>query len=177
MIPIAPWVPPKMVYGVPVWIIKLVAAVVLAIGLFWFGWSKGSDSVQAEWDADKVRVAALFAAEKERTAAVSVETITRFVDRVRIIKGKSETIIQEVPVYVTAQADADCTINNGFVRVHDAASAGTLPPAPGDTDAAASAIKLSDVGQTVAENYGLYHEVAAQLEALQDWIKGVGGQK
>lgn len=53
--------------------------------------------------------------------------VTQYVNRIRIVREKGETIIKEVPVYVPVQADAACTLNRGFVRLHDAAAAGELP--------------------------------------------------
>ena len=165
------FIPPE--YKILAYVAAALAVLAVLIGAFTYGWNKGSANVQAKWDADKVQVEALLATERTRQAVVTVETVTRFVDRVRIVKEKAQTITREVPVYVTAQADADCVINNGFVRVHDAASAGTLPPGPSDTDAAASAVALSTVAETVTANYGTCHENAEQLIALQGWVKAV----
>ena len=67
------------------------------------------------------------AAIRERRAQATVKVVTQYVDRVRVVREKGETIIKEVPVYVPVQADAACTINRGFVRLHDAAAAGELP--------------------------------------------------
>ena len=69
------------------------------------------------------------------------------------------------------QADAACTINRGFVRLHDAAAAGELPEPARDTDAAAAGLALSTVAGTVAANYQTCHENAEQLRALQGWVR------
>lgn len=45
----------------------------------------------------------------------------------------------------------------------------TLKPLPGDPG---TPVPARQAAQTVAENYGLYHEVAEQLRALQAWILG-----
>lgn len=86
--------------------------------------------------------------------------VTKYVDRVRLMREKGNTIIKEVPVYVPAQADAACTVNLGFVRLHDAAAAGELTTPARDSDAAASSIALSTVATTVAANYQTCHETA-----------------
>jgi len=70
---------------------------------------------------------------------------------------------------VPVQADAGCTINRGFVRLHDAAAAGELPEPARDADAAAAGLALSAVAGTVAANYQTCHETAEQLRALQEW--------
>ncbi|MFX7930435.1 hypothetical protein ABTK36_19965, partial [Acinetobacter baumannii] len=54
-------------------------------------------------------------------------TVTQYVDRERVIRLKGDTIIKEVPRYVPVQADAACVVPRGFVRLHDAAAAGTVP--------------------------------------------------
>ena len=46
-----------------------------------------------------------------------------------------------------------------------------VPDAPGRDHDAPSGIALSAVAETVAGNYGICHENAAQLTAAQDWIK------
>ena len=68
------------------------------------------------------------------------------------------------------QADAACTINRGFVRLHDAAATGELPEPARDADAAAADIALSAVAGTLAANYQTCHENAEQLRALQAWV-------
>ena len=72
--------------------------------------------------------------------------------------------------FVPVQADAACTINRGFVRLHDAAATGELPEPARDADAAAAGIALSAVAGTLAANYQTCHENAEQLRALQAWV-------
>ena len=117
------------------------------------------------------------AAVRERQAQATVKVVTQYVDRVRIVREKGETIIKEVPVYVPVQADAACTINRGFVRLHDAAAAGELPEPARDPDAAAAGLALSAVAGTVAANYQTCHENAEQLRALQTWVREMGAAK
>ena len=107
----------------------------------------------------------------------TVKVVTKYVDRVRLMREKGDTIIKEVPVYVPAQADAACTVNRGFVRLHDAAAAGELPTSTGDSDAAASSLALSTVATTVAANYQTCHENAEQLRALQGWVRATASIK
>lgn len=97
--------------------------------------------------------------------------ITQYVDRVREVRVKGDTIIQKVPVYVTAQADAACTVPVGFVRLHDAAATNTAPDDPSDSDAQPSGVALSAVAATVADNYTAYYELAARFDALRDRLR------
>ncbi|QRQ88513.1 hypothetical protein [Cupriavidus oxalaticus] len=105
----------------------------------------------------------------------SIVTVTEYVDRVQTIRVKGDTIIKEVPRYVTVQADAACTVPVGFVRLHDAAATGdVLDSDPGDSDAAPSGVALSAVGSTVAANYTVNNETAQQLSALQATLRAQG---
>jgi len=108
---------------------------------------------------------------RERQAQATVKVVTQYVDRVRLMREKGDTIIKEIPVYVPVQADAACSIKRGFVRLHDAAVADELPEPARDADAAAAGIALSAVAGTVAANYQTCHENAEQLRALQAWVR------
>ena len=136
---------------------------------------KGTERVQAKWDAQVREQAVQVAVQQQRQAEATVKVVTRYVDRVRVVREKGQTIVKEVPVYVPVQADAACSVNRGFVRLHDAATAGDLPKPAGDADAAASGVALSAVAGTVADNYRICRENAEQLTALQDWAIENGG--
>ena len=155
------------------WPYRWLALVLLAAALIGFGWIKGAGHVQAQWDAAIQKQTLQIAAIRERQAQATVKVVTQYVDRVRVVREKGETIIKEVPVYVPVQADAACTINRGFVRLHDAAAEGRTPEPARDTDAAAAGIALSAVAGTVASNYQTCFETAEQLRALQVWIKEI----
>ena len=152
------------------WPYRCLALILLAAALIGFGWIKGAGHVQAQWDAAVQQQTLQVASTRERQAQATVKVVTRYVDRVRVVREKGDTIIKEVPVYVPAQADAACTVNRGFVRLHDAAAAGELPEPATDADAAAAGIALSTVAGTVVANYQTCHETAEQLRALQEWV-------
>ena len=133
--------------------------------------------MQAQWAAAAQQQTLQTATIRERQAQATVKVVTQYVDRVRIVREKGDTIIKEVPVYVPVQADAACTINRGFVRLHDAAAAGELPEPARDADAASAGIALSAVAGTVAANYQTCQENAEQLRALQAWVREMGAAK
>jgi len=97
--------------------------------------------------------------------------ITRYVDRVQVVREAARVITKEVPVYVTPEADAACAVPAGFVRIHDAAAEGRAPEPPtGDPDAPAAGLALSAVADTVAGNYETCHVIREQLIGLQEWV-------
>lgn len=107
-------------------------------------------------------------------ARVTQRVVTEYVDRVRVVRERGETILKEVPVYVTRQADDRCPVPVGFVRLHDAAAENRVPDSgnTGDPDAPAPGVALSTVAVTVAGNYAACHEIREQLTSLQDWVRG-----
>lgn len=152
------------------WPYRWLAVAALAVALIGLGWVTGAGHVQAQWDAAAQQQNLVIAAVRQRQAEATVQVVTQYVDRVRVVREKADTIIKEVPVYVPVQADSACTINRGFVRLHDAAAAGELPEPARDADAAPAGLALSAVAGTVAENYQTCHENAEQLRALQAWV-------
>jgi hypothetical protein len=97
-------------------------------------------------------------------AVVSDKTITKYVDRVQIVQGKSRTIIKEIKVYVKDS----CDLSGGFRLWHDSAVNNELPAA-GIIDA--ETVSLETVAETIAGNYGICHENSTTLSALQEWVK------
>lgn len=93
----------------------------------------------------------------------------------RVIQTNTRTIIERIPVSVTEAADVACPIPLGFVRVHDAAAAGS--PTAGfayrapEPDAAASDALLSETAGLLTENYGACHANAEQLASLQELVR------
>jgi len=153
---------------------KPLAVVVVAFALIAIGWFGGAAHVQDQWDAEK-QALALSASETGRhQAEATIKVVTEYVDKIKVVRERGATIIKEVPVYVTTQADADCLINAGFVRLHDAAAGNAVSLSPGPADAAPSGVALSTVAGTVADNYQRCHENAAQLIALQQWTMAMG---
>jgi len=153
------------------WPYRLLALAALCIAVFGFGWLKGTSHVHAQWDAATAAQQQAQAQVQTRQAEATVQVVTQYVDRIQVVREKGDTLIQEVPIYVPIQADAACTVQHGFVSLHDAAAAGELPQSARDADAPAEGLALSAVAATVVTNYQTCHENAEQLKALQDWIR------
>ncbi|MGO1069241.1 hypothetical protein [Lysobacter sp. CA199] len=112
-------------------------------------------------------------AEAARDLALASErVVTRYVDRVQVVRGNAQIITKEIPIYVTPTADAACTVPVGFVRLHDAAAANEpTGPSPGHPDAPSAGVALSDVAGVVADNYAACHANAEQVIGLQDYVR------
>lgn len=148
---------------------RLLGGIAFISAVFFAGLMTGRGQVQDNWDAAIVKQSLIVAGVKTKQAEATVQVVTEYVDRIQTVRLAGQTIIKEVPVYVPAQADAACSLSRGFVRLHDAAAAGSLPGPASGPDATPAGIALSAVAGTVADNYQRCHENAAQLTALQDW--------
>lgn len=104
-----------------------------------------------------------------KLAEGTTRVVTEYVDRVQLVHERGDTIVKEVPIYVTANADAACVVPAGFVQLHDTAASGSPTAGPaGNPDAPAAATPLSAVAETVASNYATCHATAEQVVALQE---------
>lgn len=102
----------------------------------------------------------------------NIKTVTEYVERVTIVRQRGATIIKEVPIYVSKEADSQCAVPNGFVWMHDnaATSSTVVANTPSPDYAGPSGVALSQVAATVAYNYQQFHEMRQQTLALQQWI-------
>lgn len=150
---------------------KLVAQVgsviVLAFGLY----LEGGLSNEDKWQAKVKEMEAEIAKVEKAGAEASVKVVTKYVDRVQIVKEKGDVLIQKVPEYISKDSDAKCVVPNGFVVLHDAAAKGEVPDSTRDVNEAASGVALSTVGKTVTENYTTCHQNVEQLKSLQEWVR------
>lgn len=150
---------------------RLLGILAFIAAVFVSGLITGREQVQDDWDAANNKQAAQVATVKVEQAEATTQVVTQYVDRVQVVRQKGADIIKEVPVYVTKEADSGCVVPRGFVRLHDAAAAGSLAGPTGSTDAAPAGIALSSVAATVTDNYERCRENSTQLESLQEWIK------
>ena len=146
---------------------QVVSVVVLAFGLF----LEGGLSNEDKWQLKVKEMQAQIAQTEKAGAEASVKIVTKYVDRVQIVKEKGDAIVQKIPEYISKESDAKCTIPNGFVVLHDAAVKGEVPDSSRDSNEAASGIALSSVGKTVTQNYTICHQTEEQLKALQEWVR------
>lgn len=101
-----------------------------------------------------------------KQSQISDSVTTKYVDRIKIVQGRTQEIIKEIKVYV--KDDADTYLPGGFRMLHDLAiydpgnSSGTVDETP---------VKTQDFAETVVRNYGICQENSQTLEALQDFVR------
>lgn len=120
-------------------LIRVGAITLLAVAIFCFGWVKGAGQIEAKWERQTAQVERAHDAEISRLALIKAKVETRYVERSQVARRVAETIVKEVPVYVTAHDNARCTIPDGFVSLLNRAAQSGVPRADPASVAADSA--------------------------------------
>ncbi|PFH07843.1 hypothetical protein BCF11_0190 [Collimonas sp. PA-H2] len=84
--------------------------------------------------------------------AVVAQAQIKYVDRIRTIYVKGETIEKQVPIYITQADNVRFAVNAGFVRLYDAAWSGEDPGPAADSDRKPVGISLAQVAEVDAFN-------------------------
>ena len=148
-------------------IVQVLSIAVVSFSLY----MEGAISNQQEWEAKVAQVKLDMAVKETAAAETTVKVVTKYVNKIQVVKEAGDVIYKEIPIYITKNDDSKCVVPNGFVLLHDSASRNEIPNATRSVDAGASEVKISDVAGTVTENYTTYHQVSEQLKALQSWVK------
>jgi hypothetical protein len=113
----------------------------------------------------KARVAV--AEQQSKDANTALEKKTK--EKVRVIKETvyvNKTIIKET---AGRQIDSQCVLPKSAVSLHNSASSNQVSRGPESTDGTPSAVKASELLETVVDNYGTCHETAEKLRGWQEW--------
>ena len=102
-----------------------------------------------------------------KQSQISDSVTTKYVDRIKIVQGRTQEIIKEIKVYV--KDDADTYLPGSFRMLHDLAINYDPGSASGAVDE--TPVKTQDVAETVVRNYGICQENSQTLEALQDFVR------
>ena len=141
---------------------QFVGVLLISLGLFF----KGKEQERLEWEMQLAEARLEIASLQAQAAEINVQVLTEFYPQIRYIDRLEQQVVTE---FITIRDDSACTINNGFVRLHDSIVM-QKPIEPTETDKLPSDVKLSDVGSVVKENYSTCQRTAQQLKSLQDWV-------
>ena len=86
---------------------KILAVIIFIVSSYAIGFHTGKMQ-----ELKKQEVVALRANVKQQQS--SVKTVTEYVDKVKIVRQKGETVVKEIPVYITKDVDSGCVIPDAF---------------------------------------------------------------
>lgn len=137
------------------------------------GFGLGGKYVYGKWLDEKAAQAVQAVKIVTRQGAVTERVLTQYRDRVQVREGATTTIEKEVTKYVESKPLAlACMLDVRWMRLHDAAAAGAVPPPATAADAAPGTVTAAAALPVVTGNYATCGRNADRLDALQAWVRG-----
>ncbi|BBE09680.1 Uncharacterized protein MCB1EB_1519 [Mycoavidus cysteinexigens] len=107
----------------------------------------------------------------EAQAKVVIQTEIQYRDRIKIVKEKGETIIKEVPIYVTQTDAANFGVNVGFVRHYNAAFSNEPAGAASELDRRPASVSLTEIAKVNAFNANICWQWREQAIGLKTFYR------
>ena len=146
-------------------------ATTIGIAIWGHGYHKGSIKLY-EYQAEQARAAVVIVTKR---GAVTEKVITKYIK----VRGETQYVTQyvekEIPVY--EKSNPGYCLDGAWRRLHDAASANSVPESPALSDGEIGAPKAAEAISTVTQNYAACHRTADKLDALQEWVREQGKVK
>jgi len=135
----------------------IMCSCIVLIGLG--SWAEGRQNILSEGAKEVEKVVV-----KEKI--ITKVVVQKYTEKVKEI----EVVHDQIAEQINTKDDHMCDVPESFVRLHDSAAKNTISESSSATDGASSGVALSTVENTIIDNYELYHKVAEELSALQEWV-------
>ena len=145
---------------------KLLAGAALIIGVFFYGYMKGSAYAEAELQKFAAKASQQVAELEKKNAEISNNVVTEYVDRTNTIREKEYVYIDTAKNVVPSQS----VMSNGWVFTHDSSATARDADPTRASDATSSGITDTTALVGIITNYSRCQQNAQQLIALQKWI-------
>jgi hypothetical protein len=145
---------------------KLLAIGAALVGVFIFGYMKGSAYAEAELARFSAEKSAQIAELERKNSEISTEVVTEYVDRTNVIKEKEYVYRDIAQNTVPSQS----IMSNGWVYTHDISATSGNADAARSSDASPSGIADTTALVGIITNYSRCQQNAEQLRQLQQWI-------
>ncbi len=145
---------------------KLLAIGAALVGVFVFGYMKGSAYAEAELARYSAQKSEQIAELERKNSAISTEVVTEYVDRTNTIREKEYVYIDTAKNIVPSQS----VMSNGWVFTHDSSATASDADPTRASDASSSGITDTTALVGIITNYSRCQQNAQQLIALQKWI-------
>lgn len=146
---------------------KIAAAVFLLIAVFGIGYMKGSSRADVIIAEAGAKASEQIAELERKNSEISNTVVTKYVDKVRVVKEREYVYLGQVENNVPSQFN----LSNGWLYLHDFGAKGSDADSARASDATASGIKDNTALGVILENYSACTENFGQIEALQQWIR------
>jgi len=154
------WIPLMGQYRLPA---ELAGVVALIIAAYFYGGINYRDQI-AEMK-QQIQIA------EEKSQQVNTVIETKIIEKVKVVKQNVYITREIVRDTAGQQLDAQCSLPQSTVSLHDSASRNEVPQRAAATDGTPSGVEASRLLDRVIENYGACHENAEKLKAWQEWYR------
>jgi hypothetical protein len=145
---------------------KLLAIGAALVGVFVFGYMKGSAYAEAELARFSAQKSEQVAELERKNSAISTQVVTEYVDRTNTIREKEYVYLDAAKNSVPSQHD----MSNGWVYTHDLSATSGDADSTRASDASPSGITDTTALVGIITNYSRCQQNAEQLRQLQQWI-------
>jgi hypothetical protein len=145
---------------------KLLAIGAALVGVFVFGYMKGSAHAEAELARFSAQKSEQVAELERKNSAISTQVVTEYVDRTNTIREKEYVYLDAAKNSVPSQHD----MSNGWVYTHDISATSGDADSTRASDASPSGITDTTALVGIITNYSRCQQNAEQLRQLQQWI-------
>ena len=145
---------------------KLLAIGAALVGVFVFGYMKGSAYAEAELARFSAQKSEQIAELERKNSAISTEVVTEYVDRTNTIREKEYVYLDAAKNTVPSQH----VMSNGWVYTHDLSATSGDADSTRASDASPSGIADTTALVGIITNYSRCQQNAEQLRQLQQWI-------
>ena len=145
---------------------KLLAGAALILGVFVYGYMKGSAYADAELARFSAKANEQVAELERKNSEISNNVVTEYVDRTNTIREKEYVYVDAAKNTVPSQS----VMSNGWVFTHDISASASDADATRSSDASPSGIKDTDALVGIIRNYAICQSNSVQLTELQRWI-------
>lgn len=109
--------------------IQVISTVLLVAGV----WLEGGISNNNRWEQKVAKLELQLSKKETKAAEVTVQTVTKYVDRVKVIKEKGEKEYVKVPEYIV-QYDSTCQLPDAFLMLYDDSNKADFPKTSRNSD-------------------------------------------
>ena len=145
---------------------KLLAIGAALVGVFVFGYMKGSAYAEAELARFSAQKSEQVAELERKNSAISTQVVTEYVDRTNTIREKEYVYLDAAKNSVPSQH----VMSNGWVYTHDLSATSGDADSTRASDASPSGITDTTALVGIITNYSRCQQNAEQLRQLQQWI-------
>ncbi len=147
---------------------KIVGVIIAVLAIWGYGYWGGAKHEREKQLAQAAKaLEAAVAMEKARGQA-TLEVERKAWAKTQVVKENTKTIVR---VIRDEKPSANCKLSNSWVQRHNEASTNSIPQPSSVNHAEDSGVTADKALETVAENYGICHEIRAIAVGCQDWIR------